>query len=287
MASAVRQFFCVGGMTAHYVEQTQYIDFLALGRGNGMSWLKNVVLALMGLVMTISAVTAAPMRVEHQIDILAQSDKGDDGWFIEPTEDKHWDKWRYAVTDLNHDGNLEILKAKPGFYDGTPRLECEELLERKWDRHRARVQLAGSAHVPDILTGESAGQPGVVYDEQNKRYYYIFIETIMRGEFESDTNQYAVCLDEDLYITELATMNWQLSGKDGTVKVKHYISDPLKMEVSEERYLNITKERFPRAKETGGQIYWLSAEELWPYVQRGKLYNWLWKFYEVFIGKGR
>lgn len=248
-----------------------------------MSWLKTIGLAWIGLLMTVSAVTAAPMRVEHQIDILAQSDKGEDGWFVEPSKDEHWDKWHYAVTDLNRDGNLEILKARPGFYDGTPRLECEELIERKWERRHAGVQLAGSAHVPDILSGESASQPGVVYDEKNRRYYYIFVETIMHGEFEFDTSQYALCLDGDLYITEFATMNWQLSGKDGSVKLKHYISDPLKEEVSEERYINIVKERFPGSKETSEQIYWLSAEELWPYVQRGKLYNWLWKSYEVFV----
>ena len=252
-----------------------------------MSWARILGLALSGLVMTVGVALAAPMRVEHQIDILAQTDRGEDGWFVEPSEDANWDKWHYAVTDLNHDGNLEILKAKSSFYDGNPHLACEELIERKWERHHAELNLAGNAHVPDILTGESAGQPSVIHDAKSNRYYYIFVETVMHGEYESDTSQYAVCLDGDLFITELATMNWQLSGKDGSVKVRYYISDPLKEKVSEKRYANITAERFPGAEETGGQIYWLSAEKMWPYVQRGKLYNLLWDSYEVFLGEGR
>ena len=252
-----------------------------------MSWMGKAGAAFMGLMVafTMSSVTAAPMRVEHQIDILAQSDKGDDGWFVEPERDADWDKWCYAVTDLNHDGNLEILKAKSGFNDGEAYLECEELVERKWDRKRAKIMLAGTAHVPDILTGESAGQPGVVHDTKDNRYYYIFLETIMHGEFESDTSQYAICLDGDLYIRELATMNWQLSGKDGTVKKKYYVADPLRKEVSEKRYINIVAEKFPGAVETSGQIHWLNAKEMLPFVKRGKIYNMLWDSYKVFRGK--
>lgn len=251
-----------------------------------MSRMRKVSAAIMGLVFVVSMSTgtAAPMRVEHQIDILAQEDKGDDGWFVEPESDADWDKWSYAVTDLNHDGNLEILKAKSGFNDGEAYLECEELIERKWDRRRAGIMLAGTAHVPDILTGQSAGQPGVVHDTKDNRYYYIFVETLMHGEFESDTSQYAICLDGDLYISELATMNWQLSGKDGSVKRKYYVADPLRKEVSEKRYKNIVSERFPGAVETSVQIHWLSAKEMLPFVKRGKIYNKLWESYKVFRG---
>ena len=67
-----------------------------------MSWARMLGLALSGLVMTVGVAFTAPMRVEHQIDILAQTDRGEDGWFVEPSEDTNWDKWHYAVTDLNH-----------------------------------------------------------------------------------------------------------------------------------------------------------------------------------------
>ena len=75
--------------------------------------------------------SAAPMKVEHQIDILCQTAWDDTGWFITQAQDKDWNKWHYAVTDLNHDGNLEILTAKEGGLEGAPQLKCEELMEKK------------------------------------------------------------------------------------------------------------------------------------------------------------
>jgi len=245
----------------------------------------NVGIALLGLLAFAQITTAAPMKVEHQLDILAQTANDETGWFIEPSKDESWNKWRYAVTDLDHDGNLEILKAKSGFDDNVPRLECEELLERKWERRRIPLQPAGATHVPDILTGESAGQPRVIHDPKDKRYFYIFMEVIMRGEYESTTTQYAVSLDDDLKVDALASMEWQLSGKDGSVKRKFYSLTPLTKKISEKRYNNITKEIFPDCDSSDGQIKWWRAEELLPYIKRGKAFFPLAESYNVFIGK--
>lgn len=222
------------------------------------------------MMMVMGAVSASPLSIQQQTELLARTGTGKGGWFVEPSQDVDWEKWHYAVTDLNHDGTLEILKAKSGFYEGTPCLVCEELTGPDGQRRSAALNLAGSAHVPDLLSSEDAGQAKVIYDGKNKRYYYIFAETIMHGEFASDTSQYALCLvDGDLFIVELAVKNWQLSGKDGTVKEKYYISEPLKKEVSARRYNNILKERFPGALAKEGKIHWLSAKELWPYLEKG------------------
>ena len=250
-----------------------------------MNWFKKIWIAFLGVLTAAQIATAEPMRVEHQIDILAQTANDETGWFIEPSKDTGWNKWCYAVTDLDHDGNLEILKARSGFDDGEPCLECEELLERKWERRHVPLQLAGAAHVPDILTGESAGQPGVIYDTNDNRYFYIFTEVLMHGEYDSTTTQYAVSLDDDLKIDALASMEWHLSGKDGSVKHKFYRLTPLTKKIGEKRYINITDEIFPGCNLSGAQIKWWRAEELLPHIKRGKAFFPLAESYDVFIGR--
>ena len=260
-----------------------------------MTWVKKASAALMGLAIAfaLNSGEAAPMRVEHQIDILAQTDRDEGGWFVEPAQDAEWEKWCYAVTDLDHDGNLEILKAKSGWEDSAPQIQCEELLERKWERHFG-LYFAGGTDVPDILTGETAGQPRLLHDVEENLYFYIFADTRMHGEYESVTKQYAICLNGDLMVEELAFMTWELSGKDGSVRTRYYLPgwqrmeaesdapEPLPQKISRQRYANIAKERFPHAVEESAQIKWWTAKELWPYVQRGKLYNLLWESYAVF-----
>ena len=250
-----------------------------------MGWLRKIAAVFFCLLAVSQTAAAAPMKVEHQLDILAQTANDETGWFIGPDQGSDWNKWYYTVTDLDHDGNLEILKAKSGFDDSEPRLECEELLERKWERRRAPLQTAGAAHVPDILTGESAGQPGVIYDPKADRCFYIFTEVLMHGEYDSTTTQYVVSLDDDLKVDALASMEWHLSGKDGSVKRKFYLLTPLTKKISEERYANIIEEIFPGCDLSGGQIKWWRAEELLPHIQRGRAFFPLAESYQVFSGK--
>lgn len=219
--------------------------------------------------MVMGVVSASPPREQKQLDLLARTGIGDGGWFVGQAQDENWDKWQYAVTDLDNDGYLEILKAKSGFYEDVPQLACEELVDTSGQRQQAALSLAGSSHVPDVLSSEAAGRPQRIREKGSQRIYYIFEEVLMHGEFESDTSKYAVCLDGDLRIAELATKNWRLSGKDGTVRTKYFISDPEKKKISEERYNNIIAERFPGAMEKEGLIHWLSAKELQSCLEQG------------------
>jgi hypothetical protein len=232
-------------------------------------------------------VSAAPLQVSEQLDILARTAKAENGWFVQPTQDKDWNKWHYAVTDLNHDGNLEILMAKAGSFDGTQELRCEELNEGKWTRHGG-IHLVGGSHMPDILTSEEAGQFTVLYDAQKKRYIYLFTETIMHGEFEAVHTRYALWLNGVLQVEELGFSTWQLSGYDGSVKQHYYLprwratSTEGAQRISSKRYAQLAKEQFSNSVEQSAQIKWIKAEELWPLVKNSKPYNLLEDSFAVF-----
>lgn len=237
---------------------------------------------------------AAPMKVEHQIDILGQTDKGEDGWFVMPTRDLEWEQWCYAVTDLDHDGNLEILKAKRSAPGSAPELRCEELKEGKWERTWG-VYYAGGTDIPDILTNaETASHPHVFHHPEENLYFYIFTDTRMNTEFASVTRQYNVCLNGDLQIEEMAFMTWQLSGRDGTETRRYYLpgwleieaesgsAEPPAKEIGEAEYLGIAKKHFPSAQESIATIKWIEAKDLLPHVMRGKAFPLLYDSYKAF-----
>lgn len=252
-----------------------------------MMVLKRLYVLLMAAWLCAGVVSAAPLQVQEQLEILARTAKAENGWFVQPTQAADWNKWHYAVTDLNHDGNLEILLAKAGSFDGTQELRCEEFNEGKWTRHGG-IHLVGGSHMPDILTGEEYGQFTVLYDAQKKRYIYLFTETIMHGEFEAVHTRYAIWLNGVLQVEELGFSTWQLSGYDGSVKQHYYLpqwrtaATEGAQRIGAKRYAQLAKERFPNCVEQTAKIKWIKAEELWPLITSGKAYNRLDDSFAVF-----
>lgn len=252
--------------------------------------LKRLYVLLIAVWLCAGVVSAAPLQVSEQLQILARTAKAENGWFVQPTQDKEWNKWHYAVTDLNHDGNLEILMAKAGSFDGTQELRCEELNEGKWTRHGG-IHLVGGSHIPDILTSEEAGKFTVlyVYDAQKKRYIYLFTETIMHGEFEAVHTRYALWLNGVLQVEELGFSTWQLSGYDGSVKQHYYLpcwranGTEGAQRISVKRYAQLGKERFPNCVEQTVKIKWIKAEDLWPLITSGKSYTMLEDSFVLFV----
>ena len=253
-----------------------------------MMVLKRLYVLLMAAWLCAGVVSAAPLQVQEQLQILARTAKAENGWFVQPTQAADWNKWHYAVTDLNHDGNLEILLAKEGSFDGTQELRCEEFNEGKWTRHGG-IHLVGGSHMPDILTGEETGQFTVLYDAREKRYVYLFTETIMHGEFEAVHTRYAIWLNGVLQVEELGFSTWQLSGYDGSVKQYYYLpqwrgtATEGAQKISTKRYAQLAKERFPNCVEQTAKIKWIKAEDLWPSIKSGKAYTMLEDSVDVFV----
>ena len=253
-----------------------------------MMVLKRLYVLLMAAWLCAGVVSAAPLQVQEQLEILARTAKAENGWFVQPTQAADWNKWHYAVADLNHDGTLEILLAKAGSFDGTQELRCEEFNEGKWTRHGG-IHLVGGSHMPDILTSEEAGQFTVLYDAQKKRYIYLFTETIMHGEFEAVYTRYALWLNGVLQIEELGFSTWQLSGYDGSVKQHYYLAcwrtaaTEGAQRISAKRYARLAEERFPNSVEKPAKIRWTKAEDLWPSIKSGKAYTMLEDSFVLFV----
>ena len=94
-----------------------------------MKMLKKAAAALCAAMTLSAAAFAAPLAPELQIDALAKSAMVYDGWFVLPERDKNCDAWMYAITDLDRNGRLEVLKVRRGWAEGGPLLAVKELGE--------------------------------------------------------------------------------------------------------------------------------------------------------------
>ena len=241
------------------------------------------IMAAMLASLALSATTfAAPRPVADQIDILAKTmNSGQEGgWFVTPEKDVDWKRWFYAVTDLDHDGKLEIFKAKRGGKndDGesvAPEIRCEELNEsgegRSWG-----LFFAGGSDVPDILTSEAATCPTVIYEQESNDYHYIFISSKKEDgdEWDFTDTKVALTMHGDLIVEELAMMKVKMpepgsdmatrkfflpawlgveaeSGQTGTPK-----------EIDVQQYADVALARFGADVERGAEISWYRADEL-------------------------
>ena len=181
--------------------------------------------AVLCAALAISAVASAAPTPDRQIEILTKSAMVYDGWFVLPERDKNSDVWTYAITDLDRNGRLEVLKVRRGWVEGGPMLVVKEIGE-DGSTLRGEVALDGTA-IPDILARtENYGQPtSVLYDTDNKIYHYIFEATVYHGEYESVTTKYALTFsDGTLLVSPLAQLHWSLSGYDGGETKRYFLS---------------------------------------------------------------
>lgn len=247
--------------------------------------------AVLCAALAISAVASAAPTQDRQIEILTNSAMVYDGWFVLPERDKNSDLWTYAITDLDRNGRLEVLKVRRGWAEGGPLLAVKELGEDGRSLI-GEVALDGTS-VPDILARtENYGQPtAVLYDANNKIYHYIFESTVYHGEYESLTTKYALTFsDGTLLVSPLAHCQWNLSGYDGSSTKRYFM--PFRgrdagKEISAARYETIEKEEFPDCEYRGVTFLWRSAEDLKTAASNGELKKSLAESYARFADEAK
>ena len=239
--------------------------------------------AVLCAALAVSAVASAAPTPDRQIEILTNSAMVYDGWFVLPERDKNSDLWTYAITDLDRNGRLEVLKVRRGWAEGGPLLAVKELGEDGRSLI-GEVALDGTS-VPDILARTEN------YDANNNIYHYIFEATVYHGEYESLTTKYALTFsDGTLLVSPLAHCQWNLSGYDGSSTKRYFM--PFRgrdagKEISAARYETIQKEEFPDCEYRGVTFLWRSAEDLKTAASNGELKKSLAESYARFADEAK
>ncbi len=261
-----------------------------------------VVAAAILAALSLSTAAAAQRAPSEQVQILAETaDSGEQGgWFVTPEASGQWNRWFYAVTDLDRDGRLEIFKAKAGDEDGAPELRCEELNDQGGGRSWG-LYFAGGTDVPDILTGESAAAPVVIYEQGNNKYHYIFqCSAASDGEeWDYADTKYALTLAGDLIVEELAVMRLKLPAPGSDLAMRRFFlpgwhgvetesgETGIPEEISAERYADIELERFGAEIRHDATIKWYRAEELQPLIGQAGLSRALESSCKAFLDGGQ
>ena len=240
-----------------------------------MKLLKKAAAALCAALTISAAASAAPLAPELQVDTLAKTAMVHDGWFVLPERDKNCDAWQYAITDLDHNGRLEVLKARHGWVEGGPMLLVRELSE---DGSRMQGEISHLfSSIPDILATEDPSvQPlTTLYDAKDNTYHYIFTETVYHTEYEMITTKYALTFaDGMLYVTRLASYEKIMSGYDGSTRERCYLpqqGNDAVVEIDAARYDRIELEEFTGCTPKPVAFRWMSAEDLKNAAADGRL----------------
>ena len=262
---------------------------------------KKIMAAILASFALSATATAAPRSVSEQIQVLAQTANSgqEGGWFVTPEKDADWNRWFYAVTDLDHDGKLEIFKAKKGKSDEegsiAPEIRCEELNEsgegRSWG-----LFLAGGSDVPNIMTGESSSSPSVFYEESSNDYHYVFVSSKNENgdEWDFTDTKVALTLHGDLIVEELAMMKVKMPQPGSDMAARKFFlpawigveaeseQTGMPKEIDVQQYADIGLARFQSDKESFASISWYRAEEIKTIIKSADLPGVLESSYNVF-----
>lgn len=240
-----------------------------------MKLLKKTAAALCAALTISAAASAAPLAPELQVDTLAKTAMVHDGWFVLPERDKNCDAWQYAITDLDHNGRLEVLKARHGWVEGGPMLLVRELSE---DGSRMQGEISHLfSSIPDILATEDPSvQPlTTLYDAKDNTYHYIFTETVYHTEYEMITTKYALTfLKGTLHVVPLACFQRNLSGYDGSETRRYYLPagvQSVDAEIDAARYEKIELQVFPGCTPKSIAFRWMSPDDLKNAAAEGRL----------------
>ena len=101
-------------------------------------------------------------------------------------------EWRYAVTDLDHNGRLELIAASQHQADRATTLKVWELNEKQDALIECAVRLEEGESFPDILSENADTYHDPVFDT----WSYLFYDNIVLSETEAYTAKCSVMLHE-------------------------------------------------------------------------------------------
>ena len=136
------------------------------------------------ILMISAAAVQAQMSFDEQIALIAANA---DQW----KQDVEYFPWGYVVTDLDHNGRLEIISSSvqgTGFYSYNLAFEVNEAGNALTDLLASLSERTDSA--PDIMVSKVP----FYFDKEANRYYYIFDDMIRNGMAEYYENKRAISI---------------------------------------------------------------------------------------------
>ena len=162
-------------------------------------------------------------------------------------------EWRYAVTDLDHNGLLELLAASQHQAERSTTLKIWEVSEKKDTVNECTVNLAEGESFPDILS-ENAD----TYHDPDGSWSYLFYDNILLTDSDAITAKCAVTLrDRTLSYESFAFET--VSVQNGQSTVRYMDLDG--KEISPEDYNAAGNAAFAGTEKSSSNFGWFSYEE--------------------------
>ena len=102
-------------------------------------------------------------------------------------------EWKYAVTDLDHDGQLELVAAAMHPEDRSTNFKVVELSEKLDHFVSCNVKLEEGESFPDILSDNA----DAYYNAEKDTWSYLFFDKVILSEDEVYTSKCAVTLKDE------------------------------------------------------------------------------------------
>lgn len=156
----------------------------------------------------------------------------------------------YAVTDLNQDGRLELIRSScqgTGLYTYSTYFEVNESLDGLTSLNQLLEEGSSEA---DIMVSTVP----VYYDSENDTYYYIFDDVIRNGSAEYYENKRALSLEADAIQNTMLAYRSVISsgGSDAVITCQN--ADETK--ISEAAYESIADTVFPDLEKKTASLSW-------------------------------
>ena len=192
--------------------------------------------------------TPAPTEVPEDPQILALFEA------LPALQQDTASEWRYAVTDLDHNGRLELLAASQHRADRSTTLKIWEVNESKDALTECAVKLEEGESFPDILS-ENAD---TFHDPVTGAWSYLFYDHILLSENDAYTAKCSVTLQDQTLSYESHAFQL-VSVQDGTRTVSYL--DLNGNEISPEAYNAASQLAFAGMEKSSSNFGWFRFED--------------------------
>ena len=179
--------------------------------------------------------------IASKFDSLKQKDTKDAAWY-------------YTVTDLDHNGLLELIAASQNAKDLSTQLKVWTVSKDATELTECTVDKTGGESLPDILIDTI----DTYHDTGSDTWYYMVTDTVMVSATNMNTSQVALKLKDGVISYEPYAMESTFI-ENGYRTVRHV--DKNGIGISAEQYNAAGANAFAEAERSNTALEWLTAEE--------------------------